>query len=364
MNAGHHVTVEATLDHRALFEVGFSSRQIAGDEPHVIMFTRPDATVPLGRLLPEGAEIVSSHRRTSDIVVHAVTVSGSIRLEASTNSTNIVITSSDASSCMELAREISRRFRTPPGDEIPIIVWNRAASFPNQRRIAATPWSSIRGHYPAPVAARLDELMTAPPPATGGRVVLFHGAPGTGKTHAVRALIHAWRSWCSMDLIAEPERVLTSAAAIERLLWLPREQRKQAEWLGESSAQRVDWQLLIAEDTDDLLCTRPDGGRNPGLGALLNYTDGITGQGGRAIFLLTTNEPLGEIPRALTRPGRCLACIEFERFDPDEARAWLGPSLADTVNGPMTLAELMERRSELAHSTAPSTIGRPIGGYL
>ena len=34
----------------------------------------------------------------------------------------------------------------------------------------------------------------------GGRLILWHGEPGTGKTHALRALAWEWRKWCTLPL--------------------------------------------------------------------------------------------------------------------------------------------------------------------
>jgi len=78
-----------------------------------------------------------------------------------------------------------------------------------------------------------------------------------------------------------------------------------------------------------------------GLSRLLNLTDGLLGQGVRAVLLVTTNEPIGRLHPALRRPGRCWASIDFGPFEPDEATAWLALNDVDrTVTLPATLAEL------------------------
>ena len=40
-------------------------------------------------------------------------------------------------------------------------------------------------------------------PAAGGRLVLWHGPPGTGKTTAIRALVRAWAEWCRALFIVD-----------------------------------------------------------------------------------------------------------------------------------------------------------------
>ena len=42
-------------------------------------------------------------------------------------------------------------------------------------------------------------------PAHGGQLVLWHGEAGTGKTFALRALAWAWRNWCDLHYIVDPD---------------------------------------------------------------------------------------------------------------------------------------------------------------
>lgn len=91
---------------------------------------------------------------------------------------------------------------------------------------------------------------------------------------------------------------------------------------------------------------------------MLNLADGILGQGMNVLALLTTNEETSRLHPALVRPGRCLAAVEFSPFDHREGSAWLNA----TVDGPVTLAELLEKRGDLsrvdARSNAPATTGQ------
>ena len=56
-------------------------------------------------------------------------------------------------------------------------------------------------------AEALDSLMGTEPARLDGRILLLHGPPGTGKTTALRALAHTWRSWCRLEVVVDPERV-------------------------------------------------------------------------------------------------------------------------------------------------------------
>ena len=91
----------------------------------------------------------------------------------------------------------------------------------------------------------------------------------------------------------------------------------------------------MAEDCDDYL--RADARERAGasLGRLLNLCDGILGHGLRVVVLLTTNEDVGTLHPAITRPGRCLSAVEFPALTPAEAQVWLGPdSPAEPLSSP------------------------------
>lgn len=78
---------------------------------------------------------------------------------------------------------------------------------------------------------------------------------------------------------------------------------------------------------------------------LLNLTDGLLGQGLRAMVCITTNEELSRLHPAVVRPGRCLAEIEIGPLTRAEALAWLGAPARIKEEG-ATLAELYALSSE------------------
>ena len=75
------------------------------------------------------------------------------------------------------------------------------------RTFPSRPWSELAGGYGSATAARLGDLAGARQPGHGN-LLLWHGAPGTGKTNALRALAYEWREWCSVNFIIDPERFL------------------------------------------------------------------------------------------------------------------------------------------------------------
>lgn len=190
-------------------------------------------------------------------------------------------------------------------------------------RIEVRPWAEVRPLYAAPVQSALDELVAHRPAADEARrLVLWHGAPGTGKTTAIRALLHAWRGWADGTVVTDPEALLANGKYLRRTL------------LDAHDGDR--WQLFVLEDAESLLHKAG----SKGMGKLLNLADGLLGQGLRCLFLITTNEPLGVVHPALVRPGRCLARVEFTPLPAAQAAA----VLHRPVEGAMTLAEVMAAR--------------------
>ena len=64
-------------------------------------------------------------------------------------------------------------------------------------------------NYASSVASSLERLLACDPSHLSGRLVLLHGPPGSGKTTLLRALAHAWRSWCQVDYVLDPDRLLS-----------------------------------------------------------------------------------------------------------------------------------------------------------
>lgn len=230
---------------------------------------------------------------------------------------------------------------TGEDDRIPVTFWAHSSGLPlNPRRLVTAPrWASIRRNYTRSTRSALDGLMSAQGPGPGG-LLLWHGDPGTGKSYALRALAREWRGWCDMHFISDPDAFLGS-----RTNYL-------FSALGRRDVEPADDDrccLVVLEDAGELLAGDARAVAGQALSRLLNVTDGLLGEGMRAVVLVTTNEPLRRLHEAVVRPGRCWAQVEFGALASGEADAWLAARGSAGIAHDATLAELFA----IAHGRRP-----------
>lgn len=219
----------------------------------------------------------------------------------------------------------------PKDERVEVNFWTAkggARHFSRDRLLEVPRFPEIAANYPSSTRRHLQELMRFNP-ETGfdGRLILWHGQAGTGKTWALRALVREWEEWCQADYITDPERFLgPDPEYMLEVMVSSREDR---------------WRLLILEDAGELLTIDARMMVGQALSRLLNLTDGLLGQGTNTLVLITTNEDLGKLHPAVIRPGRALAKVNFEPLSEQEAAAWLERrGQQRDVDGPMNVAEL------------------------
>lgn len=238
-------------------------------------------------------------------------------------------------------------------DQVAVRFWHQlgdGSANAELRRIHCPRFAAIAANYPA-CGAELERLIALASPWEHGRLVFWHGPPGTGKTWALRALIREW-SALSAEVITDPDAFFSSNAYLQQVLLA--EPTSPAG--GEGGTVRADERprLFILEDAPQLLLQESRAAQGTRMANLLAMTDGILGQGLRAIFLVTTNEKVHRLDPAIRRPGRCLQELELPNFTAEQARAWLAArGCTDAVterggrelptDGELSLAELYER---------------------
>jgi hypothetical protein len=267
------------------------------------------------------------------VIAHAGVLS---QIELRQGSAHICTAAESDGAATAANEHVAELLRPPeePEDESDVSFWSadgRGGGRSATRRIRVAAWSDVAPTQASTQRAELARLMKCSEP-DGGRLVLWHGEPGTGKTYALKALVREWSSWCVPHFITDPDDLLNGGSGylVDVLTGRDPEPRSHRKW-----------RLVILEDAGELLA--PDAREKTGqaLSRLLNATDGFIGQGTNALVLVTTNEELGTLHPAVTRPGRCLAEIEFEPLPVGEANVWLRDrGSTRRVTAPTTIAEL------------------------
>jgi hypothetical protein len=276
---------------------------------------------------------------------------------------HLATASPDIERSEETCAAVASAIRNAQVDEIeitPFTFWGlNPHRFPRpMRRNLDTPsWSEIEENYQTPTRAamtRLLELRDTP----AARMILWHGPPGTGKTHALRALAREWSSWCNVSYISDPEEFIGGTGTYSPT-YLFDVANFDAGYGAAEAARRST--LIVLEDAGELMTGEARQRSGQGLSRLLNLTDGLMGQGLKILVLITTNEPLGSLHPAVIRPGRCLAEMGFGELSVDEANQWLehhGSSV--TVEEPTTLAVLYAILSDglpVSNDASPVGVG-------
>lgn len=136
----------------------------------------------------------------------------------------------------------------------------------------------------------------------GSGLMIFHGAPGTGKTSYLRGLLHE----SNREFIWLDPKILSNMDN-DSLLQIFAEYKNS---------------VVVLEDCEKLVQSRERrGGQSSEMNILLNLTDGILGDSFNLKFICTFNSGLDSIDTALLRNGRLKVKYEFKELEASRVKA-------------------------------------------
>jgi hypothetical protein len=140
----------------------------------------------------------SEHPHSRSLVIRWQEIEAIVLISQGPETAEVCVAGNDIDVARKIIAEIDKLLARRPisGDlALPITFWHlgNECAEATARGIELARWNDVKSNYPHQTKSSLASLMEGFTPAkTNGRILLWHGEPGTGKTFAIRAL--AWAS--------------------------------------------------------------------------------------------------------------------------------------------------------------------------
>lgn len=182
---------------------------------------------------------------------------------------------------------------------------------------------------------------------------IFHGKPGTGKTHYIRYLLSKIYN-IGKEIIYVPSNYIDNLLDPTFITFLTNHIKKSKYG-----------SIILLEDAESLILDRDTNARSLGVSNLLNLTDGIINDMLGVQVIITFNTELEYIDTALLRPERLLARKEFKSLSKDQAALIIDKlSLNIEAVDDMTIADIYsshKKRKIIVHDINTEKNNTPFG---
>lgn len=199
----------------------FVSTAAARDLRHTVRRRMPTRIKDPGDLGPLSDLVIASDRFQAsgglDLLLHQEPGDVLAYMDLADGKAFILSASAEPAEALEFADALDAVVRAPEpecADQLNVAFWSMPGGGEPRcvnRDITAGRWDQLArnyGHAARDGMERLREVDACP----DARLILWHGPPGTGKTHALRSLALDWAPWCATHYVCDPEKLLSDVA--------------------------------------------------------------------------------------------------------------------------------------------------------